>query len=149
MPATTHWAAVPGMKRAFPRVQVQTGVRFVDTGRIVTTAGVSAGIDGALHVVQRLLGDDVAWETARYMQYVWEPQESARLSRPAKEALGPWCSKDAELANRLLTAAVAAKARRTPFWSLVSAARSSGRALQGRNGQPSRAAVALGETCGR
>ena len=122
-PATTHWAAVPGMKRAFPKVQVQTGVRFVDTGRIVTTAGVSAGIDGALHVVQRLLGDDVAWETARYMQYVWEPEESARLSRSAKEALRALVFHETELANRLLAAAVAATPK-DPLWSLVSAARS-------------------------
>jgi putative intracellular protease/amidase len=106
--ATTHWAAVPRMRSAFPRVQVQTGVRFVDTGRIVTTAGVSAGIDGALHVVQRLLGDDVAWETARYMQYLWEPEESAKLSRSAKEALRALVFNETELANRLLTTAVAA-----------------------------------------
>ncbi len=106
--ATTHWAAVPRMKSAFPRVQVQTGVRFVDTGRIVTTAGVSAGIDGALHVVQRLLGDDVAWETARYMQYLWEPKESARLSPPAKEALRALVFQETDLASRLLTAQVAA-----------------------------------------
>ncbi|HUM11805.1 MAG TPA: DJ-1/PfpI family protein [Myxococcaceae bacterium] len=106
--ATTHWAAVPRMKSAFPRVQVQTGVRFVDTGRIITTAGVSAGIDGALHVVQRLLGDDVAWETARYMQYLWEPKESAGLSRSAKEALRALVFHETDLANRLLTSAVAA-----------------------------------------
>ncbi len=106
--ATTHWAAVPRMKSAFPRVQLQTGVRFVDTGRIVTTAGVSAGIDGALHVVQRLLGDDVAWETARYMQYLWEPEESAKLPRSAKEALRALVFQETALANRLLIAAVAA-----------------------------------------
>ena len=84
-----------GLRSAFPKVQVKTDVRFVDAGRIVTTAGVSAGIDGALHVVQRLLGDDVAWETARYMQYVWEPQESASLPAPAKEALRALIFRDA------------------------------------------------------
>ncbi len=114
-PATTHWGAVPRLRSAFPKVQVQTGVRFVDTGRIVTTAGVSAGIDGALHVVQRLLGDDVAWETARYMQYdAWEPKESATLTAPAKEALRALVFQDAARAVSLLTAA-AAKTPRDPL----------------------------------
>ncbi|MGZ6098579.1 MAG: DJ-1/PfpI family protein [Myxococcaceae bacterium] len=115
-PATTHWGAVPRLRSAFPKVQVQTGVRFVDTGRIVTTAGVSAGIDGALHVVQRLLGDDVAWETARYMQYdAWEPKESATLTAPAKEALRALVFQDGARAVSLLTAAAA----RTPRDPLV------------------------------
>ncbi|MGZ6027872.1 MAG: DJ-1/PfpI family protein [Myxococcaceae bacterium] len=114
-PATTHWGAVPRLRSAFPKVQVQTGVRFVDTGRIVTTAGVSAGIDGALHVVQRLLGDDVAWETARYMQYdAWEPKESATLTAPAKEALRALVFQDGARAVSLLTAA-AAKTPRDPL----------------------------------
>jgi transcriptional regulator GlxA family with amidase domain len=143
--ATTHWAAVPGMKRAFPRVQVQTGVRFVDTGRIVTTAGVSAGIDGALHVVQRLLGDDVAWETARYMQYVWEPEESARLSRSAKEALRALIFQETELANRLLTAAVAASPKNPVLVSRLGRAQlQAGRSKEGM--ATLERAVALGET---
>jgi transcriptional regulator GlxA family with amidase domain len=102
--ATTHWGAVPRLRSAFPRVQVRTDVRFVDAGRIVTTAGVSAGVDGALHVVRRLLGDDVAWETARYMQYAWEPKESASLTAPAKEALRALVFQDTELAVSLLSA---------------------------------------------
>jgi len=103
-PATTHWGAVPGLRSAFPKVKVKTDVRFVDDGRVVTTAGVSAGIDGALHVVQRLLGDDDAWETARYMQYVWEPQESASLTAPQKEALRALVFQDGERAVSLLSA---------------------------------------------
>jgi putative intracellular protease/amidase len=113
--ATTHWGAVSRLRSAFPRVQVETGVRFVDTGRIVTTAGVSAGIDGALHVVQRLLGDDVAWETARYMQYdSWEPKESAALPGPAKEALRALIFQNGERAVALLSA-LAAKHPRDPL----------------------------------
>src|SRR5215470_3271947 len=107
-PATTHWGAISQMRSAYPKVQVKTDVRFVDDGRIVTTAGVSAGIDGALHVVQRLLGDDVAWETARYMQYeAWEPKESGLLPGPAKEALRALVFQDAERAVTLLSAQVA------------------------------------------
>lgn len=106
-PATTHWGAIQGLRNGFPKVQVKTDVRFVDAGRIVTTAGVSAGIDGALHVVNRLLGDDVAWETARYMQYVWEPEESAVLPAPAKEALRALIFHDADRAVSLLSAQAA------------------------------------------
>ena len=48
----------------------------MDNGRIVTTAGVSAGIDGALHIVERMLGTTEAKETAHYMEYRWEPTPS-------------------------------------------------------------------------
>ena len=47
--------------------------RVVDNGQIITCAGVSAGIDGSLHLVARLLGDQTAKDTARYMEYRWEP----------------------------------------------------------------------------
>ena len=61
--------------------RVQPGTRFVDNGRIITAAGISAGIDAALHVVGRLLGTPVAEETARYMEYRWErgPYSRSRL----------------------------------------------------------------------
>src|SRR5712671_4303679 len=71
---TTHFGAVPRLKSSFPKATVQEGRRFVDNGKIVTTAGVSAGIDGALHVVARLLGRAAADETARYMEYRWAPE---------------------------------------------------------------------------
>ena len=46
-------------------------VRIVDNGKVITTAGVSAGIDGALHVVDRLLGREAAERCAAYMEYPW------------------------------------------------------------------------------
>lgn len=72
--ATTYYAAVEGLQGAAPKVRVQPGRRFIDSGRYVTTAGVSAGIDGALHVVARLLGRRVADQTARNMEYRWTPE---------------------------------------------------------------------------
>ncbi|MBP7149833.1 MAG: DJ-1/PfpI family protein, partial [Acidobacteria bacterium] len=72
--ATTWYGAVENLREAAPKVTVQPGRRFVDNGRIVTTAGVSAGIDGALHVVARLLGRNVAERTAQYMEYHWSPE---------------------------------------------------------------------------
>jgi transcriptional regulator GlxA family with amidase domain len=71
--ATTWHGFLDRLAHVAPRTRVVPGRRFVDGGAIVTTAGVSAGIDGALHVVARLLGRRVAEETARHMEYVWTP----------------------------------------------------------------------------
>jgi putative intracellular protease/amidase len=71
--ATTHWSAIGGLKKAAPNTVVHEDRRFIDNGRVLTTAGVSAGIDGALHVVARLLGRYTAERTAHYMEYRWEP----------------------------------------------------------------------------
>jgi transcriptional regulator GlxA family with amidase domain len=71
---TTWYGAIEGLKREVPNARVQSGRRFIDNGRYVTTAGVSAGIDGALHVVARLLGRNIAERTAQYMEYHWSPE---------------------------------------------------------------------------
>jgi transcriptional regulator GlxA family with amidase domain len=76
--ATTHWGSVERLKKAYPKVTVRADRRFVDNGKVVTTAGVSAGIDGALHVVGRLLGGQAAKDTARYMEYKWDPDPDGR-----------------------------------------------------------------------
>jgi putative intracellular protease/amidase len=73
--ATTHWAAIPGLRSEAATATVVENVRFVDNGRVITTAGVSAGIDGALHVVDRLLGRPAARLTARAMEYDWRPTD--------------------------------------------------------------------------
>jgi transcriptional regulator GlxA family with amidase domain len=67
--ATTHWASIERLRSAFPGVTVLDNVRFVDEGEIVTSAGVSAGIDMALHLVLRLHSEDLARQTARQMEY--------------------------------------------------------------------------------
>jgi putative intracellular protease/amidase len=89
---TTYYGAIEGLKREAPKARVQEGRRFIDNGRIVTTAGVSAGIDGALHVVARLLGRAVADRTARYMEYRWTPEsylaENYALLNPSLDAQG-------------------------------------------------------------
>jgi putative intracellular protease/amidase/plastocyanin len=72
--ATTWHGAIDAFRSAYPKTTVREQVRFVDNGKFVTTAGVSAGIDGALHVVSKLMGPDAARTTARYMEYdKWEP----------------------------------------------------------------------------
>jgi transcriptional regulator GlxA family with amidase domain len=69
LPATTHWASIERLRTTHPLVDVRDDVRYVDNGHILTSAGVSAGIDMALHIVDRLLGEEVARQTARTMEY--------------------------------------------------------------------------------
>jgi len=66
--ATTHWGALELLKTTDPSIQVEHGGRFVDDG-VMTSAGISAGIDLALGVVERVSGKAVADETAHYMEY--------------------------------------------------------------------------------
>ena len=69
MRATTHHKAMDELRAVAPRAVVDPGARFHDNGRVLTAAGISAGIDCSLHLVGRLLGDDVAAATAAYMEY--------------------------------------------------------------------------------
>jgi len=67
--ATTWHGALDRLREAAPRTRVVEGVRWVDNGRVITAAGVSAGIDAALHLVGRLRGEAAREATARYMEY--------------------------------------------------------------------------------
>jgi transcriptional regulator GlxA family with amidase domain len=67
--ATTHHECFALLREHAPRAAVVTDERFVDTGRIVTGGGISAGIDLSLHLVARLHGAATAEKTARYMEY--------------------------------------------------------------------------------
>lgn len=69
--ATTHHGSIEALRRAAPRTVVHADRRFVDNGKVVTAAGVSAGIDAALHVVGRLLSPAEAERIAGYMEYTW------------------------------------------------------------------------------
>lgn len=69
--ATTHWAAIDLLKETAPRTTVCPDQRFVDNGRVIVSAGVAAGIDMCFHVLSRLLGEEMARETARYVEYPW------------------------------------------------------------------------------
>jgi transcriptional regulator GlxA family with amidase domain len=70
--ATTHHGALDLLRETAPTARVSAGVRFVDNGPVITSGGIAAGIDMSLYVVARLLGKDVAAETARYMEYPLE-----------------------------------------------------------------------------
>ena len=71
--ATTHWASVDHMRETYDSISMQSDTRFVDQGRIITSAGISAGIDMSLHIVERLHGSEAAAYTARRMEYERAP----------------------------------------------------------------------------
>jgi transcriptional regulator GlxA family with amidase domain len=74
--ATTFHTSIEALRAALPQTRVLANVRFVDNGRVMTTAGISAGIDGALHLVTRLKGEEAAKEAAAYMEYdKWIPNQ--------------------------------------------------------------------------
>jgi transcriptional regulator GlxA family with amidase domain len=74
--ATTHFMAFDELRAVAPAATIREGVRIVDNGNLILSAGVSAGIDMSLHVVAKLLGTEVARETATYMEYEgrWESE---------------------------------------------------------------------------
>lgn len=67
--ATTHWASYDRLENEFPAITVKRNVKFVDVGNIVTSGGISAGINMAFHIVKRLLGSEIAQTTAKRMEY--------------------------------------------------------------------------------
>ena len=75
--ATTHWRSLDWMRESFPSVKVEYDKHVVEDGRIVTSAGISAGIDMALKVVARYCGEDIARATAKHMEYPY-PDSNAR-----------------------------------------------------------------------
>jgi transcriptional regulator GlxA family with amidase domain len=72
-PATTYWSALDRLRELGRDIEPQPDARFVDDGDIVTAAGVSAGIDMALHLVGRLGSPEQARDVRRYIQYDPQP----------------------------------------------------------------------------
>lgn len=90
--ATTFHNALEGLSKNYPKVDVRFDARFVDNGEVITTAGISAGIDGALHLVAKLQGINAAKRTAYYMEYDnWAPGNGLILSNvdPYHEKISP------------------------------------------------------------
>lgn len=69
--ATTHWEDLADLRTFLPDTQIVEDRRWVDEGKIITSAGISAALDVSLHVVARLAGRDLAVQTARQMDYEW------------------------------------------------------------------------------
>jgi transcriptional regulator GlxA family with amidase domain len=68
---TTHWEDAADLARAFPDARVRGGVRWTEHERVMTSAGISAGIDMSLRIVARFAGQELAERTARQMDYDW------------------------------------------------------------------------------
>ena len=78
--ATTHWAALEPMRQRFPQVKVESQFHFVEEGNVITSAGISAGIDMALRVVARYFGEKIARTTAQRMEYPYPESDARRVS---------------------------------------------------------------------
>ena len=74
VPAATHWYWLDWMRDRYPAVEMRSGARLVDTGHVMTSAGISAGIDLALHLVERLHGRSAAAWTAHRLEHLWSHQ---------------------------------------------------------------------------
>lgn len=78
---TTFHKSITNLQKAVPKAKVLQNVRYVDNGRVITTAGISAGIDGALHLVSKLKGKEVAEAVAKQIEYdKYLPEQGIDLS---------------------------------------------------------------------
>jgi AraC family transcriptional regulator, transcriptional activator FtrA len=68
-PATAHWGDIDRLERTYPSVQWQRGVRYVDAGSVLTTGGVTSGLDGTLYLLAKRHGAEVAERVARALHY--------------------------------------------------------------------------------
>jgi transcriptional regulator GlxA family with amidase domain len=75
--ATTHWRSLDWMRESFPYVTVEDGLHVVEDGHVITSAGISAGIDMVLRVVTRYFNESVGRATARHMEYPY-PEDNVR-----------------------------------------------------------------------
>lgn len=78
---TTHWEDIDDLRAALPQTQVVGDRRWVDEGRIATSAGISAGLDLSLHLVHRFAGAELAQLTATQMEYDWRDATGAPIAR--------------------------------------------------------------------
>jgi len=77
--ATTHWRSLDWMTERFPHITVARDRHWVEDGNVITSAGISAGIDMALRVVARLHGEPVARASARHMEYRYPESDARRV----------------------------------------------------------------------
>ncbi|XOB63121.1 DJ-1/PfpI family protein [Campylobacterota bacterium DY0563] len=68
---TTHWEDIPDLQKDFPLLNVVNDVRWVDEGDIITSAGISAGIDMSLYLISKIYNEELAFKVAKQMQFDW------------------------------------------------------------------------------
>jgi len=67
--ATTHWIDIDRLEKEFDTITIERDVKYVDEGSIMTSGGVSAGINMSFHIIKKLLGEEIARTTAKRMEY--------------------------------------------------------------------------------
>jgi len=72
MTVTSHFGSIQYLRENYPDLDVDDSKRYIDNNTVITSAGISAGIDMALHVVEKLWGLDIAYKVTKYMEYNWE-----------------------------------------------------------------------------
>lgn len=87
--ATTFHRLLEELALRFPRTEVVRGVRFVDNGKIVTSAGLSAGIDAAIHLVGEVKGAEAAPKLAAHLEYAWDPAAVGEPEPVGRKLAGP------------------------------------------------------------
>lgn len=68
---TTHWRHLDLFQKEFPQVRLANNARYCSGHKVVTTGGVTAGFDGALHIVRNMISDDAATKAAELINYPW------------------------------------------------------------------------------
>ena len=68
---TTHWEDIDDLSKDFPSLNIQRNVRWVEEGNIITSAGISAGIDMSLYLVSKIRSNELALKTAKRMEFDW------------------------------------------------------------------------------
>jgi transcriptional regulator GlxA family with amidase domain/DNA-directed RNA polymerase subunit RPC12/RpoP len=80
--ATTYHSQIEELQKALPKTKVLLNVRFVDNGNVISTAGISAGIDGALHFVSKIKGEEFAKNVAEIIEYdKWIPEQGLIINK--------------------------------------------------------------------
>jgi transcriptional regulator GlxA family with amidase domain len=72
--ATTFYRLIDQLAQQSPKTDVVRDQRFVDNGKVITTAGLTSGMDGSLHVVSKVLGKGEAQRIALHLEYNWQPE---------------------------------------------------------------------------
>jgi putative intracellular protease/amidase len=85
--ATSHWYRIGGLERGYPDTTWERGTRYVDDGDVITTAGILSGIDGTLHVIERLADQDTARAAATAVG--WRHYSPARPAAIPASTVGP------------------------------------------------------------
>ncbi|MGK7915034.1 MAG: DJ-1/PfpI family protein [Prochloraceae cyanobacterium] len=80
---TTHWEHMSDLRLAYPDLSVHESKRWVDEGKIITSAGISEGIDMSLHLVSRLHSQELAERTARQIEFDWSDNSRSTIEAEA------------------------------------------------------------------